>query len=114
MIPLIWFAEGLAKIEPPDPTPLLEIATAADDIDEWCNVPRLLSEKVAARDGYIWNFHKTDLDPWPSPLHGHDYDKGLKLDATNGYIFDAGARHQYAKLSHSTMCNALCVKARIL
>jgi hypothetical protein len=68
MIPLIHFAQGLAKIEPPDSQALLEMSTTEEDIEEWFNVPRLLSEKVIARDGYIWKFHKTDPDPWPSPV----------------------------------------------
>ena len=33
-------------------------------------------------------FHKSDPDDWPSPLHGHDYDKGLKLDAITGEVYE--------------------------
>ena len=108
MIPLIYFAQGLAKIELRDSPALLETSTTAEDIEEWFNVPRLLSEKVIARNGYIWKFHKTDLDPWPSPLHGHDYDNGLKLDATNGDIFDVGTRHKCAKLKKKALNSVQC------
>ena len=49
-------------------------------------------------DNYNWKFNKTDKDPWPSRLHGHEYDKGLKLDATNGHIYDAATRRYRTKL----------------
>ena len=32
--------------------------------------PRLLTEKIVKRSGYVWKFNKTDADPWPSVLHG--------------------------------------------
>jgi hypothetical protein len=47
---------------------------------------------LVRRKNYIWDFHKTDPDLWPSALHGHEYDKGLKLDAITGKIFDAATR----------------------
>jgi hypothetical protein len=37
-------------------------------------------------------YKRADADPWPSPLHGHEYDKGLKLDAITGRIFDVATR----------------------
>ena len=40
------------------------------------------------RGSFVWDFHKSDADPWPSLLHGHDYDKGLKLDAITGQVYD--------------------------
>jgi hypothetical protein len=55
-------------------------------------ISRFLTEKQVKRGGYIWKFHKSDADNWPSPLHGHDYDKGLKLDAITGDIYDVGTR----------------------
>jgi hypothetical protein len=60
--------------------PSLSIETAEDSIGEELDARRLLSERTVRRANYILDFHKTDVDPWPSPLHGHD-DKGLKLDA---------------------------------
>lgn len=52
----------------------------------------LPDRKAGEARGYIWKFHKSDTDNWPSPLHGHDYDKGLKLDAITGDIYDVGTR----------------------
>lgn len=34
-----------------------------------------------------WIFHKNDVDPWPSMLHGHHNQKPLKLDAITGFIY---------------------------
>jgi hypothetical protein len=47
---------------------------------------------------YVWSFHKTDADTWPSALHGHEYDKNLKLDAVTGHIYDAGTRERLMTL----------------
>jgi hypothetical protein len=71
---------------------LLTVETSADSIAEEFEVVRYLTEKQVKRGGYIWKFHKSDADDWPSPLHGHDYDKGLKLDAITGDIYDVGTR----------------------
>jgi hypothetical protein len=51
---------------------------------------RYLTEKQIKRDGYIWKFHKNDADGWPSPLHGLEYEKGLKLDVLTANIYDVG------------------------
>jgi hypothetical protein len=40
-----------------------------------------------ATKGKNWEFHKTDADPWPSRLHGHFYDAGIKLDAITGKLY---------------------------
>ena len=58
----------------------------------------MLLEKHVKRGSYIWDFHKTDADPWPSRLHGHDYQKGLKLDAVTGNVYDVGTRQCCKKL----------------
>lgn len=34
-----------------------------------------------------WQFHKTDTDTWPSPLHGHHSVEPIKLDALTGYLW---------------------------
>lgn len=71
---------------------LLTIETSEESVADEFEVVRFLTEKQVKRGGYIWKFHKSDADNWPSPLHGHDYDKGLKLDAITGGIYDVGTR----------------------
>jgi hypothetical protein len=95
IVPLSWFDFGLSKIadDRPDPV-LLTVETPEDSIAEEFEVLRFLTEKQVKRGGYIWKFHKTDADNWPSPLHGHDYDKGLKLDVLTGEIYDVGSRQR--------------------
>jgi hypothetical protein len=93
VIPLSWFDNGLHRLQkyrPPETS--LQIKTSEDSIAEVFDVVRLLTEKTVKRSGYIWQFHKLDADIWPSPLHGHDYDKALKLDAITGDIYDVGSR----------------------
>jgi hypothetical protein len=64
--PLSLLAHGLAKLpENQPPKPLLRIETAEDDIDKEYDVPRLLVEKFVKRKNAIWDFHKSDPDPWP-------------------------------------------------
>jgi hypothetical protein len=93
IVPLSWLAYGLARLPENQPAkPLLTIETPATAIEKEFDVPRLLTEKLVKRKGYVWEFHKNDVDPWPSPLHGHDYEKGLKLDAITGHIFDVATR----------------------
>jgi hypothetical protein len=103
VIPLAYLASGLQKIEPPPPPVALDVVTSDDDIEGWFDVPRLMIEKTIKRDGYIWVFHKADPDPWPSRLHGHDYDKALKLDALTGDIYDVASRRKCAKLTRKSL-----------
>ena len=81
----------------------LVLETPEAEISELFQVRRSLNEKVVKRDGYIWNFHKNDPDHWPSNLHGHDYDKGVKLDALTGNIYDVGTREHRMKLSQKEL-----------
>ena len=93
VVPLSWFAHGLSMLAENQPaSALLTFDTPEDSIAEEFEVVRYLTEKQVRRGGYVWTFHKTDADDWPSPLHGHDYDKGLKLDAVTGNIYDVGTR----------------------
>jgi hypothetical protein len=103
MTPLAYLALGLQKIEPPPPLSALEVATSEDEIEEEFDVPRFLIEKVVSADGYVWKFHKTDVDPWPSALHGHDYENGLKIDALTGEIFDVASRQRCKKLNRKAL-----------
>jgi hypothetical protein len=95
IVPLCWLAIGLAKLPENQPSPvLLTLKTSENGIKETYDVTRLLLEKQVKRSGYVWDFHKSDADPWPSPLHGHDYEKGLKLDAITGEIYDTATRER--------------------
>jgi hypothetical protein len=104
IVPLSWFAYGLTLLpENRSPPPSLEVSTPENGIEAEYNVLRFLTEKQVKRDGYIWTFHKTDADHWPSELHGHDYEKGLKLDVLTGGIYDAGTRQLCKKLKLSQL-----------
>jgi hypothetical protein len=93
IVPLSWFAHGLSLLaENQPPAALLTAETPEDSITEQFDVSRYLTEKQVKRGGCVWIFHKTDADAWPSPLHGHDYDSGLTLDATTGHVYDAVTR----------------------
>jgi len=95
IVPLSWFAYGLSMLAENQSGPVLMTVEASEDsIAEEFDVQRYLTEKKVRRGGYIWKFHKSDADDWPSPLHGHDYEKGLKLDAITGYIYDTGTRQR--------------------
>lgn len=99
IIPLSWFAYGLSKLPENQPGRVLKtLETAEDSIAEEFSVLRYCTEKYVKRGGYKWDFHKTDVDDWPSPLHGHDYDKGLKLDVITGKIYDVGTKKLCKKL----------------
>lgn len=103
MAPLSWFAVGLRQL-PKHQEPKvhadadLEVETDEASIAEEYDVPRLLTEQTIRAKGYVWRFHKSDADHWPSPLHGHDYEKKLKLDAITGDIYDTATRHKCKKL----------------
>lgn len=82
---------------------MLAVETPEAAIDKEFDVPQLLVEKLVKRKGYVWDFHKTDADPWPSRLHGHDYEKGLKLDALTGDIYDVSTRARCKTLKKSEL-----------
>lgn len=101
IVPLSWFDYGLAilnKHKPQSKMVSMTVETAEADILEEYPVLRFLTEKIVKRDGYIWCFHKTDTDHWPSTLHGHDYEKNLKVDAYTGDIYDIATRQRCKKL----------------
>ncbi len=45
------------------------------------------------------------MDEWPSKLHGHDYDRNLKLDAVTGEIWDVGTRNNCKTLKSKILLN---------
>lgn len=104
VVPLSWFAHGLSMLAENQPLhTLLSLETAENSIAEEFEVPRFLTEKQIKRKNFIWSFHKTDADNWPSPLHGHEYDKGLILDAVTGDIYDSGTRQKCKKLKQQDL-----------
>lgn len=100
ILPLSWFDYGLhmLPIHAPPPAPDLTITTGEDSLTDPLPVLRFLTEKEIRAGGYVWNFHKSDADNWPSALHGHDYEHRLKLDVLTGHIYDAVNRQHYASL----------------
>jgi hypothetical protein len=105
VVPLSWFAYGLraAGFGERPPT-ILEIAVDAADVEFLEPAgPVLLVEKTLKLDGYIWRFHKSDADHWPSPLHGHDYERGLVIDGIEGRIYDKATRTEVAKLRRKAL-----------
>jgi len=98
ILPISWLGYGLSLLEELPSKPLLVIEHPEDAIAEWYPVKRTLLEFIVKRDGFVWKFHKTDPDNWPSPLHGHDYEKRLKVDALDGEIYDTGTKERCGKL----------------
>jgi hypothetical protein len=105
VLPLSWLAYGmrLAGLDQ-RPSPVLEVAIDVDDVEPvTLSGPVLLVEKTLKIDGYVWKFHKSDADHWPSPLHGHDYDRGLVIDGITGRIYDKATRIEVAKLKRKAL-----------
>lgn len=52
------------------------------------DIPRLLREQRIRLNGNVWTIHRNDADPFPSNPHAHNYAEGLKLDLSNGVLYD--------------------------
>lgn len=94
---------GVALKEHARKTPPLVVAcmieTGEDDIEFQVQGARqTLVEVTVKRDNYQWRFHLNDADPWPSIVHGHDYDRRLKIDAFTGKIYDTSTKNHCATL----------------
>jgi len=57
----------------------------------------ILKKKIKS-DNRIWNFHREDVDPFPSKLHAHDYAHGEILDALTGDIYSKATKKIIRKL----------------
>jgi len=101
VVPLSWFAYGLSHLAKHHQEPVVSMTIETDEaeIAQEYDALRMLTEKIVKRNGYVWDFHKTDVDQWPSALHAHDYEKNLKLDALTGDIYDASTRQRCKRLS---------------
>ena len=102
-IALSWLATGLGDLSPARSKSDLMIETSDDAISEEFPVLRFLTEKQVKRGGYVWEFHKSDVDPWPSMFHGHDYEKGLKIDVLTGAVYDVGTRQLCKRVKSSVL-----------
>lgn len=87
---------ALRRIQPPAPEGDYVFETSTDDV-KFVGGFQTLEETIISAGGENWKFHKTDVDPWPSMLHGHSGKK--KLDAITGKIFDVNTRHQIGHLA---------------
>lgn len=96
-VPLSWFFRELDRISP-KPEILLRVETGPDSLAQPLSGRRLLTEREVKVAGCVWRFYKTDPDPWPSALHGHDYDRHLKLDVLTGDIYDVATRQKISSL----------------
>lgn len=93
VVDLVKCLRGFAEYKDVAPDLLLVLESEEDDVEILSGVVRRLDEKTVKGDGYKWRFHKNDADNFPSPLHGHDYERGLKIDALTGRIFDAATKN---------------------
>lgn len=50
-------------------------------------VPVQIQKKRYRVNGEIWEIHKSDVDPFPSSPHAHNYDKNLSLHLGNGRLY---------------------------
>jgi hypothetical protein len=106
ILPLSWFDYGLHMLpsrEPAPPQPDLVIETGEDSLTDPLPAMRYLTEKEIKAGGYVWSFHKTDADNWPSALHGHDYDKHMKLDVITGAVYDVVTRQHLTNLKSKAL-----------
>lgn len=49
--------------------------------------PKLLTEQTIKVKGEIWVIHKSDVDPFPSTPHAHNYASGISLHLGTGEFF---------------------------
>jgi hypothetical protein len=49
--------------------------------------PKLLTEQTIKVKGEVWIIHKSDVDPFPSTPHAHNYDSGISLHLGTGEFF---------------------------
>lgn len=98
IVPLAHLSRGLAHLEPPRPPEVLRVQLGEESLEPPGIGRMMLLEKELKAGGYTWIFHKSDKDPWPSQVHGHDYEHGLVLDAVTGQIFETTDRAEVGKL----------------
>lgn len=100
--PIAELGRVLRALEPPKET-VLTVETTNEDFAKIYPARQSLMEFWLKTKGYKWDFHKNDVDPWPSKFHAHDYAKHLKLDVITGVIFDVGSKEPTGKLNAKTL-----------
>lgn len=99
----LWQLQKLPEYMPVKSVVGFEIETDESEVEVLSGVSRRLDEKTIKGNGYKWRFHKNDADEFPSPLHGHDYERGLKLDAITGKIFDTSTKNHCETLKSKAL-----------
>lgn len=102
---LTEIAKILRNIDAPKPLVVLEYDYSDDDLDKMTDVSKLLIEFTVKLRNMKWIFHKTDADSWPSPFHGHDYERNLKIDAITGKLYDVSTRKIIGKLKKNKLAD---------
>lgn len=57
------------------------------DPDSFPAVYGFLNEQQVKNANTIWDIHKHDADPFPHPVHAHDYERRVKLDLATGDLY---------------------------
>lgn len=52
------------------------------------DLPIILNEETIKNKNEIWRIHKNDADPFPHPIHAHNYSANVKLDLRDGKLYD--------------------------
>jgi len=73
-----------------NPEVLCEFIEAPPLIPE--SVPRVLTERTLRIKGEVWRIHKSDVDPFPSVPHAHNYESGVVLHLGSGEMFDTNRK----------------------
>jgi hypothetical protein len=102
LMPIVYLNHGLNLIHP-EPGESVSVETSADSLAEPISGVRMLTEKTLKGGNYSWRFHKSDVDSWPSALHGHDYENHLTLDALTGDIYDPATRKRLSALKFGAL-----------
>lgn len=71
-------------------------------------VARRFDEETVKYQGEIWRIHKYDPDPFPSLPHAHNQYDGLKMDLSNGKLYQK--RNLVGQLSRK---NLLAFRSRV-
>jgi hypothetical protein len=56
------------------------------------DVPQAIDEEIVKFSGEIWTIHKSDIDPFPSNPHAHNYQKRLKMHLGTGELFSGSIK----------------------
>lgn len=105
IVPLSYLRYGLREVGIAERHPtILFVQSSNDEVYALPDPgPALLIEKELKQGWYVWTFHKSNADSWPSPLHGHDYERGLTINGIDGNIYDSATRTLVKTLKTKTL-----------